>query len=90
MDTLYENALSSGLGIPGPDGADMDVDPGAALGFNTGVSSIPDCLRDELPAECRAALEVAIQKESQWKGAWKTEMENGARRSPIIDKGMIM
>ena len=81
-DTLLQNPPYSNLGIPGPDGAHMDI------GFN-GVSSIPKELRDELPEECRRALESVVRKEEAWKESWGDEERNARRRAPVIDKGVV-
>lgn len=83
VDTVYENPTSSHLGIPGPDGDIHD------LGFN-GISSIPDDIRNELPADCRSAFDKALVRELEWKSRWSTEDRDSKRKAPIIDKGLIM
>lgn len=83
VDTVYENPRFSGFGIPGPDGSSMDLS-------SNSLSSIPDSIKDELPEGCRRALEVALEREKGWKSAWGTEAQDGARRQPTIDKGMIL
>lgn len=82
VDTVYESAPASNLGVPGPDGDFHD------LGSN-GLSGISDELKAELPEECRVALEEAIAKERAWKGKWGPESEVGLRRAPVIDKGVV-
>jgi chromatin structure-remodeling complex protein RSC7 len=82
VDTLYENPMSSQLGVPGPDGDAHDI------GFN-GLASIPDDIRNELPAECRKAFDEALAKELNWKTKWGTESKDSMRKAPIIDKGLI-
>ena len=74
--------LSTLYGLPGPDGDDLDV------GFN-GLSSIPDDVKAELPPDCLKAFETALAKEKEWKNRWGTEAQNGLRRPPTIDKGVI-
>jgi len=83
VDTVYESAPASALGIPGPDGDAHD------LGFN-GLSNVSDEIKSELPPECRKAFEEALEKEVQWKSKWGTESEFGLRRAPTIDKGMVL
>jgi chromatin structure-remodeling complex protein RSC7 len=83
VDTLYENPMSSQLGVPGPDGDVHDI------GFN-GLASIPDDIRNELPAENRRAFDEALAKELEWKNQWRTEAEDSMRKAPIIDKGLIL
>ena len=83
VDTVLENARYSNLGLPGPDGDCMD------LGYK-GISGIPDDIKDELPEDCRRALEEAIEKEKKWKTTWGSEATDSLRRPPIIDKGVIM
>ncbi len=82
VDTVYESAPASNLGVPGPDGEFHD------FGFN-GLSSISDDLKAELPEECRVALEEALEKEMQWKNRWGSEGQSGHRMAPIIDKGVV-
>lgn len=83
VDTVYESAPTSSYGIPGPDGDVHD------LGFN-GLSTISDEIKAELPPECLAAFEVALEKEMQWKTQWGTEISDSSRKAPAIDKGLIM
>jgi chromatin structure-remodeling complex protein RSC7 len=82
VDTVYENPPASNLGIPGPDGAVMDI------GFN-GLEGVSQDIIDELPEDCRREFEKALEKERIWKGGWHTESRDGMRRGPIIDKGLI-
>lgn len=82
IDTVYESAPASNVGVPGPDGDVHD------LGFN-GLSSIPDDIKSELPPECLEAFEKALQKELEWKNRWNTESAETLRREPIIDKGVV-
>src|SRR3954451_4021778 len=63
VDTVYESAPSSSYGVPGPDGDVFD------LGFN-GLSTVSDEIKAELPPECLAAFENALEKEMQWKNNW--------------------
>ena len=82
VDTVFESALSTNYGVPGPDGDVHD------LGFN-GLSSVSDDIKAELPLECLKAFEEALEKEMQWKNKWGTETSDAHRRAPIIDKGVI-
>ncbi|RFU32181.1 Adenosinetriphosphatase/Nucleoside-triphosphate phosphatase, partial [Scytalidium lignicola] len=83
VDTVYQSAPTSHLGVPGPDADDYD------LGIN-GLSSVPDDIKAELPPECRKAFDEALAKEKQWKGRWGSQSEDGHRRNPAIDKGLIL
>lgn len=82
VDTAYQSAPSSHLGVPGPDGDAYDI------GFN-GLSSIPDDIKADLPLDCREAFEQALEKEIQWKTQWGTESSSTLRRAPAIDKGVV-
>ena len=82
VDTVMESAPASNMGIPGPDSEGID------LSFN-GLSGVSQEIRDTLPAESRAAFEEALAREKLWKGKWNTEMTDGCRRDPRIDKGVI-
>lgn len=83
VDTIYETAPASNLGIPGPDSEGYD------LGFN-GLASVPDDIKAELPPECLEAFEKALDKEMQWKNKWGTETKDSRRRQLIIDKGLVL
>ena len=83
IDTVYENAPASNLGVPGPDGGVFDI------GFN-GLSDVSEDVRKELPPECLAAFEEALEKERVWKGNWGLERRDGLRRAPKIDKGPMV
>lgn len=83
MDTLYENATHSNLGIPGPDGGGMD------LGYK-GLEGVGEDVLELLPAECREAFEKALGRERAWKGAWGTEESDARRGRLVIDKGVIL
>lgn len=82
IDTVYESAPASHMGVPGPDGDAHD------LGFN-GLSSVPDDIKSELPPDCLKAFEDALEKEMQWKNNWGTESSSTLRRAPAIDKGVV-
>lgn len=83
VDTLYENATHSHLGVPGPDGGAMDV------GFS-GLEGVGEDVKELLPVECREAFERALGRERVWKGGWGTEEEDGRRGRLVIDKGVIL
>ena len=83
IDTVYESAPSSNLGVPGTGAYASD------LGFN-GLSSVPDDIRAELPPECLAAFEKTLAKELEWKSRWSTEKDDARRKQPIIDKGLVV
>lgn len=83
VDTVYESAPSSSYGVPGPDGDVHD------LGFN-GLSTVSDDIKSELPPECLAAFEKALENEMKWKTKWGTESSDSNRKAPAIDKGLIL
>ncbi|GAB7351439.1 hypothetical protein MBLNU459_g2105t1 [Dothideomycetes sp. NU459] len=73
-DVYFETPPISNLGVPGPDGSVDDLGP-------NGLSDIPDHILDELPEDCRIALEQAKAAEAEWKGKWGTEATDGSRGS---------
>lgn len=73
-DMYFETPPFSNLGVPGPDGGVNDLGP-------NGLSDIPDHVLDELPEDCRLALEQAKEAEAQWKNKWNTERTDGSRGS---------
>ncbi|KAK5125752.1 hypothetical protein LTR85_012027 [Meristemomyces frigidus] len=75
IDTHYKAPPISNAGYPGPDGNVADPTSGP-----NGFSSIPDDLIDELPEDCRRALEVAKRSENQWKKQWGTEAQSALRQ----------
>jgi chromatin structure-remodeling complex protein RSC7 len=83
VDTVYETAPASNLGVPGPDGEIYD------MGFN-GLSSVSDDIKADLPPECLKAFEEALAKEKAWKSKWGLESQNSLRRAPKIDKGPMV
>ncbi|KFY64212.1 hypothetical protein V497_01796 [Pseudogymnoascus sp. VKM F-4516 (FW-969)] len=83
VDTVYENASHSNLGIPGPDGEGMD------LGYS-GLGGVGEDIKELLPEECRVAFERAVERERVWKGGWGTEEQDARRGRLVIDKGVIL
>lgn len=83
IDTVYESAPSSNLGVPGGDMYTTDV------GFN-GLANVPDDVKAELSPECLAAFEKTLEKELEWKNRWSSEKKDAQRRQPIIDKGLVV
>ena len=83
IDTVYESAPSTNLGVPGTGNFISD------LGFN-GLASVSDDIKAELPPECLAAFEKTLAKEMEWKSRWSTEKGDAQRRQPIIDKGLVV
>ncbi|KAK7512544.1 nuclear localization protein-like protein NPL6 [Phyllosticta citriasiana] len=72
VDTHFQSAPMTGLGVPGPDGDFRDV----------GINGLPEPSEDileELPEECRNALQEAKEKEHEWKSSWSTEAVDGCR-----------
>lgn len=75
IDMHYAAPPLSNAGYPGPDGHVTDSTSGP-----NGLDSIPDALLDELPEDCRRALEEAKQSENQWKRQWGTEAQSALRQ----------
>lgn len=66
-DIYLSGAPESRFGPPGPDN-----DPRS-------LSSIPDDILDELPLDCRRAVEQAQSSEKSWRSQWSTESMDGKR-----------
>lgn len=66
-DLTLESAPQSRFGPPG-----LDNDPQS-------LSSLPQDVLDELPADCRQALDEAKEQEVLWKSQWSTESTDGKR-----------
>ncbi len=62
-DTYYLSPPQSGLGIPGPDEAVLDIDP-------EGLTHVHEEVIAELPEECRRAFDAARSQEAKWKATW--------------------
>ena len=73
-DVYFESPPISNLGAPGPDGRVNDLGP-------NGLSTISQDVLDELPDDCRRALEEARQAETKWQTKWGTEKTDGSRRN---------
>lgn len=74
IDTLFTSPPLSNTGYPGPDGNIADPTSGP-----NGLGSIPDEIVDELPEDCRRALEAERQREREWKRGWGTEGQSALR-----------
>jgi len=48
-------------------------------GEDTGLSSIPAGILEELPEDCLQAFEDARTRETEWRGKWHTEKQDGLR-----------
>jgi hypothetical protein len=68
VDTIYESAPASNLGVPGPDGGVYDI------GFN-GLSDISDDIKSDLPPECLKASKRPWRKNvlGSRNGGWKVK-----------------
>ncbi|KIX03142.1 uncharacterized protein Z518_06693 [Rhinocladiella mackenziei CBS 650.93] len=66
-DLCLESAPESWLGKTGPNEED------------TGLSSIPSTILEELPVECLRSFEEAKAREALWRGKWHTEQVDGLR-----------
>jgi chromatin structure-remodeling complex protein RSC7 len=71
-DTFFESPALNGAGIPGVDGAVLDVGP-------NGLPAVTPEMLELLPVECREALVREKEKETDWKTRWTSEVENGMR-----------
>lgn len=65
-DTYYLSPPRSGLGIPGPDEAVLDIDP-------EGLTHVREEVIAELPEDCRRAFDEARSQEAKWKATWDQE-----------------
>lgn len=73
VDTYVQSPPFSGLGLPGPDGNFLDV------GTN-GLPELDDEDVEKLAPEVRRAFLNAKKAEKEWKGQWRSETEDGARK----------
>ena len=81
-DTYYVAPPISGLGIPGPDGDVLDLDP-------VGLTAVPDQVVAELPDDCLRAFEETRAEGRQWKGRWGVEAADHARAQLRISYSSI-
>jgi chromatin structure-remodeling complex protein RSC7 len=72
VDSYFESAPVSGLGIPG-EGEDGMT--------SNGLCDITEDLLAELPEECRKAFDEAAKVEQEWRTKWTNEREDGSRSS---------
>lgn len=82
IDTMYESAPATLTGNFNSEENEFDT------GFS-GLSSISEEIKAELPAECLKALEKTLKIEKQWKSRWESKNENGCTYSPVINKGVV-
>jgi chromatin structure-remodeling complex protein RSC7 len=59
------------------------LSPRGLEGEDTGLSSIPPNILEELPEECLQAFQKAKAQESEWRGKWHTEQQDGLRARPL-------
>lgn len=81
LDTVFSAPPISGAGYPGPDGHVEDFTSGP-----NGLSSVPDDLVDELPADCRRAFDAARNIQDRWRSEWGAEADRsrgGALRGDL-------
>jgi chromatin structure-remodeling complex protein RSC7 len=71
-DVCYVSPPVSGLGNPGPEDDISDIGPGA-------LSQVPQCIRAELPVQCRQAFDGMRVTETMWKAQWGVEAVDRAR-----------
>lgn len=71
-DTYYLSPPQSGLGIPGPDEAVLDIDP-------EGLTHVRKEVIAELPEDCQPAFEAARSQEAKWKATWDRERISQAK-----------
>ncbi|KAH8167308.1 hypothetical protein CIB48_g930 [Xylaria polymorpha] len=62
--------------------------PGFLADFQ-GLGAVSSDILDELPPECRAAFDKALDKEKAWKATWGPEKTTTRRREPIIDAAIV-
>ncbi|KAI1440055.1 chromatin remodelling complex Rsc7/Swp82 subunit-domain-containing protein [Annulohypoxylon stygium] len=54
-----------------------------------GLGAVSKEIYDELPEECKASFDKALDQENDWKSKWGNESANGHRRQPIIDAAIV-
>lgn len=83
-DTIYEtpSGVYSAAATAPTDDADF------CAPFH-GLESVPNDIKDLLPADCRKAFDDAISKDRDWKSRWGPEHEVASRRLPTIDKAIV-
>ncbi|TRX88806.1 hypothetical protein FHL15_010265 [Xylaria flabelliformis] len=62
--------------------------PGFLAEFQ-GLGAVSSDILDELPPECRAAFDKALDREKDWKATWGPEKTTTHRREPIIDAAIV-
>lgn len=71
-DIYYVSPPVSGLGYPGPEEDVSDVGSG-------GLLQVPQCIRAELPAQCKQAFDENRVTAMIWKAQWGAEEADQAR-----------
>jgi chromatin structure-remodeling complex protein RSC7 len=74
IDTQFVAPSLTSAGYPGPDGQIVDPTSGP-----NGLASIANEILDELPEDCRQALEEAKRTEMRWKTQWGSEAQSALR-----------
>ncbi|KAI0485081.1 chromatin remodelling complex Rsc7/Swp82 subunit-domain-containing protein [Xylariaceae sp. FL0804] len=54
-----------------------------------GLGAVSGDVLEELPPECRAAFDKALDAEKAWKARWGPEKQMAHRREPIIDAAIV-
>ncbi|KAI0860635.1 hypothetical protein F4860DRAFT_479013 [Xylaria cubensis] len=62
--------------------------PGFLAEFQ-GLGAVSSDILDELPPECRAAFDKALDREKDWKATWGPEKTTTHRREPVIDAAIV-
>lgn len=83
-DTYFE----SPVGGTAPTASDK-TDSLQALTSFSGLSGVPNDIKDLLPPQCRQAFDDALERDKEWKSKWGTESESMSRRQPVIDKAIV-
>ncbi|KAF2115875.1 nuclear localization protein [Lophiotrema nucula] len=72
VDTFWQSPPFAGLGIPGPDGAFIDIGP-------NGLPEVDEEDLEKMTPELREAFLQAKREEQDWKNQWTSEAADGSR-----------
>ena len=82
-DSFMRGPPVSGLGVPGPDANDVNIEP-------PGLLDVAEEVINELPEDCLTAFLAAREQERKWKTSWGVEKDDGARSVPKITYAQVV